>query len=140
MRYYKTNEAYVLRFDRGEEIVETLNAFCKDQELYLGSITAIGACDYMKVGLYNVGEKKYYSRVFEGPMEITSLVGNITNKNGDVYLHLHINACDEQMAIHGGHLNECRVSATCEMIITILHGEVGRQIDEETGLNVFNLG
>ena len=37
----------------------------------------------------------------------------------------------------GGHLNSARISATCEMFIYIIDGEVDRFKDESTGLNLF---
>lgn len=37
----------------------------------------------------------------------------------------------------GGHLTRANVSATCEMIITIIDGKVDREKDEVTGLNLF---
>ena len=59
-------------------------------------------------------------------------------KNGETYLHLHINLCREDMSVIGGHLNECRISATCEMIVRKIEGTVERRLDEEvTGLNLF---
>ena len=67
---------------------------------------------------------------------ITSLRA-ITEKDGEPYLHLHINLCDENMNIHGGHLTACRISGTCELTVTVLEGHVGRKHDEETGLNLF---
>lgn len=137
MEFLKTGNSYVVRLDRGEEVVSKLTELCREQDIRLGSVYAIGACDYIKVGLYNVEEQKYHSTEKSGPMEITSIVGNITRKDGEVYLHLHINVCDEDIHAFGGHLNECHISATCEMMVTVLDGEVGRRIDDETGLNVF---
>jgi predicted DNA-binding protein with PD1-like motif len=71
-------------------------------------------------------------------MEITSLVGSISTKGGEPYLHLHINLCREDMSVVGGHLNECRISATCEMIVRKIKGRVERKLDEDvTGLNLY---
>ena len=57
---------------------------------------------------------------------------------GETYLHLHINLCREDMSVIGGHLNECRVSATCEMFVRKLEGAVERKLDEAvTGLNLY---
>ena len=71
-------------------------------------------------------------------MEITSLMGNVTQKEGAVYLHLHINLCNTKMQIMGGHLNECRIGATGEIVVRTLPGKVERLLDEKvTGLNLF---
>ncbi len=70
-------------------------------------------------------------------MEITSLVGNISTFNGKIYLHCHINICNEKMNILGGHLNECYISATGEFVISIIYGTVERELNEEIGLNLY---
>ncbi len=45
--------------------------------------------------------------------------------------------CDKDLLAHGGHANELRVSATCEMVVRTIPGEVDRKLDDQTGLNVF---
>ena len=42
------------------------------------------------------------------------------------------------MHTHGGHVNELYISATCEMILRLIPGEVGRKPDAVTGLNLFD--
>ena len=37
----------------------------------------------------------------------------------------------------GGHLNEARVSATCEMVVTAIPGTLEREYREDVGLNLF---
>ncbi len=137
MDYLKTGRSYVVRIDRGEEVVSGLLELCKKESIKLAEITGIGACDYVKVGLYDVMEQKYHSKELTGAMEITSLVGNVTQKDGETYLHLHINVSDEELHVYGGHLNECRIAATCELVVNELEGSVGRMVDERIGLNVF---
>ena len=46
-------------------------------------------------------------------------------------------AGDEQGRVFGGHLNEAIVSATCEMVVEVIDGQVDRAFDEDVGLNLF---
>lgn len=127
----------VVRLDRGEEVIASLTEIVKQYDIKLGNVQALGATNHVKVGLFNIEEKKYYSRELDTDMEITSLIGNITRMKDEVYLHLHINVADGNQNVYGGHLNECIISATCEMFIDIIDGEVNRRFDENVGLNLF---
>lgn len=137
MEAKKMNHDYMIRLDKGEEVIQAITSFCEQEGIRTASVFGLGATDYVKIGLFHTGEKKYHATVLEGPMEITSLVGNVTRKEGEVYLHFHINIADESMIVRGGHLNECRISATCELFLHVLDGEVNRRFDEEIGLNLF---
>ena len=48
-----------------------------------------------------------------------------------------MSAGNDSGAVFGGHLNRAVISATCEMIITLIDGRVGRRRDEQIGLNLF---
>ena len=76
--------------------------------------------------------------MFEGMFEITSLVGNATRKDGEVYLHIHINFGDAEGNVYGGHLVDSKISATSEIIVRKINGEVGRKLSEEIGLNLLS--
>lgn len=138
MDYRKFGNTYVIRMDRGEEIVSTLTDFCKKEKISLGSVDALGAADHAVIGLYDVGTREFRKKTFDEPLEVSSLHGNISTKNGEIYLHLHINLAREDLSVVGGHLAECRLSATCEMFVRSLEGTVERYHDEEvTGLNLY---
>ncbi len=137
MEYKKFNDKYVVRIDKDEEIIEQLNLLCNKENINVGEITGLGASKYVKVGLFDTEKKEYNSKEYFGPMEITSLIGNISRKEGNVYLHLHINLCDSSMNVFGGHLNECVVGATCELMVTKIDGDVDREFNEDIGLNLY---
>lgn len=139
MEYKKFSDTYVVRLDRGEEIIASLTKLCETEQIALASIEGLGAADHAVVGLYDVGKKEYHKTEFFGPMEITALAGNVSRKDGEVYLHIHISFCDEQMNLHGGHLNECRISATCEIFVRAIPGTVNRRFDADgVGLNLYD--
>ena len=59
--------------------------------------------------------------------------------DGEYYAHLHMSAGNQKGEVFGGHLNRAIVSATCELVITVIDGRVDRVHDEETGLNILSL-
>lgn len=137
MEYRGFGNHYVLRIDKGEEVLSSIEKLCRAEKIRLGSAVGLGACDRVTVGLFDTVNKVYKKNTFEGPMEITSLVGNISEKEGEPYLHFHINVCDEANRILGGHLNECFISATGEITVTKIEGTVEREMSREIGLNLY---
>ena len=137
MKYKKFQNKYIVRIDKGEEIVATLKKFCEDNSIKLGTIIGLGATNKAEVGLFNVDEKKYYSKELTGDHEIAPLYGNISTMNGEVYLHIHANLCNQENKAFGGHLNSAIVSATFEAVIDVIDGDVDRAFNEEVGLNLY---
>lgn len=137
MEYRKFNNTIVLRIDKGEEILEKIKEVALKENIKLANINALGAVGEFTVGVFKIQEKKYYSNEFKGDFEIVSLTGTINTMNGEFYSHLHMSAGDDKGHVFGGHLNKAIVSATCEMVITIIDGIVEREYNEEVGLNLF---
>lgn len=139
MKFVKIGNKYFVRIDKGEEVVSSLMKFCAEKGVKLGSIVGIGATDRVTIGLFNTEIKEYHNKQLVGEYEITNLTGNVTTKDGEVYLHLHITLGDENYNAHGGHLNECWISGTCELVIDTADGEIGRFFDDYSGLNLWKL-
>lgn len=137
MEYRKFDSTIIARIDKGEEILEKIKEIALKENIRLASISALGAVNDFTVGVFKTYEKKYYSNSFQGYFEITSLTGTINTMNGEFYTHIHMSAGNEKGEVFGGHLNRAVVSATCEMVITIIDGSVDRYFDEEIGLNLF---
>ena len=137
MEYRKFDNTIIARIDKGEEILEKVKEIALKENIKLASISALGAVNDFTVGVFKTDEKKYYSNSFQGYFEITSLTGTINTMNDEFYCHIHMSAGNENGEVFGGHLNKAIVSATCEMVITIIDGAIDRYFDEEIGLNLF---
>jgi len=136
MKFKKFGSKWVVSINIGEEVVETLKKFCKNNKIKLGTISGIGAVKKATIGFYNLETKKYYPKELDGDYEITSLLGNISTMDGEVYLHLHINLADSTYNTFGGHLNSAVIGGVGEFIIEEIDGEVERGLNEEVGLNL----
>lgn len=130
MDYRRFNNTIIARFDRGEEIGADLKEVAEKEDIKLASFTGLGAVNDFTVGVFDVIEKKFYPNHFTGVYEIASLFGTITTKDGEYYSHIHLSAGGKDGVVVGGHLIEAKISATCEIVITILDGTIERQYDE----------
>lgn len=139
MKYRRFGNTIIVRIDCGEEILEQVRALALAENIKLASVSALGATNEFTVGVFNTSEKKYYSNEFSGAFEIVSLTGTISTMNGEFYAHLHMSAGNDAGEVFGGHLNRAMISATCEMTVTVIDGEVDRYRDDDVGLNLFAL-
>ena len=139
MKYKRFEDVIIARIDRGEEITEQLKNVCEAEQVRLASVQALGAVNDFTVGVLNTSEKSHHANHFTGTFEIVSLTGTVSTKDGAFYQHLHMSAGDEKGAVYGGHLNSAIVSATCEMVIRVINGQMERYFDETIGLNLFRI-
>ena len=138
MEYRKFPQGYVLRLDPGEEIVSSLTRLVADENIALASVSAIGAANDVTIGIFNTAEKQYYSQRYQGDYEISALVGSVTRKEGEPYLHLHITIGNPVTGqVHAGHLTSAVISATLELFLQVWDGQVGRKFSDQVGLNLF---
>lgn len=137
MDYRRFENKIIARIDKGEEILEKIKEIALKENIKLAAVNALGATNDFTVGVFKVDEKKYYSNNFSGNFEIVSLTGTINTMNGEFYTHIHMSAGNDKGEVFGGHLNRAIVSATCEMVIDIINGNVDRKLDEDIGLNLF---
>lgn len=136
MEYKRYGSKILIRLDPKEEVLTSIGEVCKAEGIRLGSVSGIGAVNKATVGLFNPAIKEYFSTTLERDFEITSLAGNVSEMNGELYLHLHVNLADIEHKTYGGHLNEAIVSATAEICIDVFDGTTDREFSETIGLNL----
>ena len=133
----KSDDIFIINIDNHQEIVAALAAFCEEQNVHCGVIEGLGAVSSATLRFLDPATKKYVDKTFDEQMEIASLLGNISEKDGKVYLHLHVTLGRRDYSVVGGHLLCARINGACEIFIKPLPGPVGRRFDEETGLNLY---
>ena len=136
----KDNRRYVLRFDKGEELIEGLIGFCETEKIEAGWFFGIGAVSEIIISHYEVDAKKYSDREYKEKLEIISLLGNIakmTDKGEEkTIIHIHGSFSNPEMATIAGHIKKLIVGPTCEIVLEKLEGKIEREYSDEIGLNL----
>ncbi len=140
MEYRVFQEDIALRLDVGDEVTACIEEVCRLENIQLGTVSGLGAVSHAVLGLYQVSSKTYLENSLNGDMEMVSLTGNITRKDGQPYLHLHASFGDASARTFGGHLKKAVISVTGEIWIHRVSGWIGRKTDPATGLNIMDFG
>ena len=134
-RKVKSKELFMGKLSYGCDLLEGLTSICQKENIRLGKIEALGAVQKAHIGFYDQQAREYRFLTISQPLEITKLVGNISLKDGNPFVHAHITLADEEGKAFGGHLAPGTVVFACEFIIESFDGPVfERGFDEETGL------
>ncbi len=143
MTVYKkvcSKEMLMGKLSHGADLYDELTKICKDENISLGRVEALGAVKNARVGFYNQETREYEYHTFNEDLEITKLVGNISIKGGEPIIHAHITLSDTKGKAFGGHLTSGTEVFACEFIIEEFEGPVfERGFDEETSLPLWSM-
>ena len=124
----------------GCDLLEELTNVSTERDVRLGRIEAIGAVQKARIGFYNQETRIYQFNSLDHPLEITKLIGNISLKDGNPFVHAHITLSDESGKSYGGHLAPGTVVFACEFLLEAFDGPAfNRCFDEETGLPLWSI-
>jgi predicted DNA-binding protein with PD1-like motif len=129
------------RLAPGEDLLSALENCAREHGITLGEVQAIGAVSQARVGYYNQAERQYYFLDLARPLEILSLIGNISLKDGQPMVHAHITLADYEGRACGGHLAAGTLAFACEFTIQEYQSATPlvRQMDDPTGLFLWPL-
>ncbi|OGL26349.1 hypothetical protein A3E49_02995 [Candidatus Saccharibacteria bacterium RIFCSPHIGHO2_12_FULL_49_19] len=136
MRYYTSDQNYIVILAKGDELFESLSQFVKESGMHSAWITGLGGALEAEMAFFDLDIKRYTWKKLSGPLEITSLTGNVVQKNGESFLHIHSTLTDTSYNAVGGHLRKLVVAGTCEIFVQKLDQKLTRELDEETGLDL----
>lgn len=115
----------VIRFDVGEELPDALAEWCSREKIRSAAVVAgIGMLRDIEIGRYD--GKEYHRKAVADSSEILSLQGNVSMKEGEPFVHLHVTLADEELHARGGHLFSGTVSMTIELVLLELTSDFVR--------------
>jgi predicted DNA-binding protein with PD1-like motif len=130
---------FVLVFNEGDRVMENLHAFARKEGLTAAHFTAIGALREVTVGIYDFDRNDYVEIPLGEQVEVLTLNGNVTLKDGQPAIHAHLVVAKRDGTAHGGHLIEAVVRPTLEVVLAETGGKLQRTIDPESGFGFIDL-
>ena len=138
MKYRLENKKVLVVLEKGEEIFESLYEIIEKLDIKFGWINGIGAASNIILGAYPSSTKEYIKKKFKGEFELASIMGNITTKEDNPFIHIHATISDEECNAFAGHLFTATVSVTCEIILNISNKSIVRKECNEVGLYLWD--
>ncbi len=78
-------------------------------------MTGLGAVSAATVSYLNMDTKSYEQHQLDEQMEVVSLVGNVTLREGRPFIHAHVGLGRRDLSMVGGHLNDLVIYPTFEV-------------------------
>ena|SRR5579863_3290515 len=120
----------------GDIIPDAILQIAQREKIASAAVTAIGGVNNLDLSYFNHETKKYEEHEFHEFMEVTGLIGNITQKDGKPFLHAHGTFGKKDLTVVGGHLMSATVFPLLEVSVLESENVVARRFDDDTGLNV----
>ena len=138
MPLFTTGKEVMERLPHGSDLLEAITTLARLEKIRAGSVSAIGAVQRARIGFYDQKARQYREWDIEEPMEICSCLGNVSLKEGEIFVHAHVTLADSDGRVVGGHLCPGTIVFAAECRITELAGEApSRSFDETTGLSLW---
>jgi predicted DNA-binding protein with PD1-like motif len=132
-------KVFIVVFETGDEVMQGLLEFARQNELSAGHFTAIGALSEVVLGYLDWEQKDYERIPVREQVEVLSLVGDVALEDGSPKIHAHIVVGKRDGSAHGGHLLEAHVRPTLEVALHESPEHLRRRLDPDTGLALIDV-
>jgi len=140
MRRVKPRKVLTGRLSHGGDLLEEITDVCRREDIQFGWIEALGAVKRARLAFYNQETHDYEFFTVDQSLEVTKLVGNVSLKDGNPFVHAHVTLADKAGNVYGGHLASGTIVFACEFMLEIFDGPaLKREFDEVTGLPLWTM-
>lgn len=134
-REFTRGRRVVARLPHGGDLLEEIAAVADRHGMRAAELRAIGALQTARLSYYDQTAREYREFAVDRPVEVVSLLGTVSLRDGSTMVHAHAALAGADGACVGGHVAPGCVVFACELVLQELVGEpLEREYDEVTGL------
>ena len=111
------SHTYEVRLGTGDEILSGLTEFAEQHHIVSAHLTGIGGLISAKLGWGSPTVPGMKEIDVNSKCELVSLIGNISERNGHPYVHLHGVVAFSDGSTKGGHVIEAHVDPIAEIYV-----------------------
>jgi predicted DNA-binding protein with PD1-like motif len=127
----------IFRLKKDDKLVAELIKKIDRLRIKSGVVIGVGALSSAELMMYDLKNKKYFSKKIKGAMEVGSFTAIVTRGiQGETHIHPHIVVSDSKFKTFCGHLKEGIVAATFEAVLFPSQEIIERYKDTNIGLNL----
>jgi len=131
---FRLGRSFLGRLPEGKDPLVALADFCREKEVSAGWLSAIGTLRRAVLGYFDEKSRQYLRIPVEGFREIASCQGNVSLRDGQPFVHLHIVLSDAEGRTVAGHLLEGEVFVGEFYLQEVLGPALVRRPDPQSGL------
>jgi len=136
---YQASKELMVRLKSDADLVQSITELARTGRIEAGSFTAIGALKRARLAYYDQKNHEYREIKVDSPHELASCTGNISLKDGDPFVHVHVVLADETGNTRAGHLLEATVFAAEVHLHQLTGPKLERKYDEVTSLSLWEV-
>ncbi|CCE02891.1 PPC domain-containing DNA-binding protein [Bradyrhizobium sp. STM 3809] len=131
---------FALVLQTGDEAMDCLGRFARDNRIAAAEITGIGAFAKVVLKYFDWGDREYLDNRVEEQVEVASLTGDVAlAPDGAPSIHVHLVVGKRDGSAMAGHLGSGHVRPTLELIVTESPAHLRKVRDPESGLALIRL-
>lgn len=132
-------KAAMVRLLPGTDLLAGLNRAAAELGFQAATLQIVGAVRTLAVAYFNQQDKHYEPHTYEGGIEISGGIGNVSLKEGEPFVHIHVTGSRRDGSTVAGHLTEGSEVYMIEAYFRVFEGAAPvRELDEEVALPVWH--
>lgn len=129
-----TTSPFILVLKEGENIFSALRVCALHTQLKSASVQALGSLQNITIGYYRHDTCQHQVKLFQGIYEIATLIGSITFKETEPFIHIHAGISHHDFIVYGGHVIDAESGPASEFIIYPMNAMIHRKYNSNLGI------
>lgn len=97
-------DSFLTRLPTNDDLLEAITREFKTRNIRKASFKLIGAVTTAVIGCFDPETKTYLNKEIRDFLEIVTCQGNVSEKDGEIFVHAHICLAGHDYICFGGHL------------------------------------